>query len=82
MSHCTGAPAEQWLEQYVAGTLPDPEAQAFEEHYFDCPVCLAQLQALQAAAMQLRRNPAKIPARVIAWPAIVSPSAARLRQCC
>jgi len=71
MSHCTGAPAEQLAEQYVAGTLPDSESRAFEEHYFDCPVCLAQLQALEAVALQIHRNPVKIPGRVIAWPAIV-----------
>lgn len=72
MSHCTGTPAEQLAEQYVAGTLPDPEAQAFEEHYFDCPVCFAQLRALQAVAEQTRRNPVRIPGRVIAWPAFVA----------
>ena len=71
MSHCTGAPAEQLAEQYVAGTLSDSESRAFEEHYFDCPVCLAQLQALEAVALQIHRNPVKIPGRVIAWPAIV-----------
>lgn len=70
MSRCAGEPAEQMAEQYIAGTLPDPEAQAFEEHYFDCPVCLAQLQALQAVAGQMRRNPVKIPGRVIRWPAV------------
>jgi hypothetical protein len=76
MSHCTGAPAEQLAEQYVAGTLPDPEAQAFEEHYFDCPVCLARLQALQAVANQIRRNPVKIPGRVLGWPEVVGSIAA------
>lgn len=70
MSRCAGEPAEQMAEQYIAGTLPDPEAQAFEEHYFDCPVCFAQLQALQSVAGQLRRNPVKIPGRVIRWPAV------------
>jgi len=72
MSNCTGAPAEQLAEQYVAGTLPELEAQAFEEHYFDCPVCLAQLQALQVVARQMRRNPAKVPARVIPWPQVAA----------
>lgn len=70
MSGCDGAPANQWLEQYVAGTLPDPEAEAFEEHYFECPVCFAQVEALQKIADQMRRNPTKIPARVIRWPAV------------
>jgi len=53
MNHCTGAPAELWLERYIQGTLPDSEAQQFEEHYFDCPVCLAQVEALQAVCARL-----------------------------
>jgi len=57
MNHCTGAPAELWLERYIQGTLPDSEAQQFEEHYFDCPVCLAQVEALQAVHAQLGQLP-------------------------
>ena len=53
MNHCTGAPAELWLERYIQGTLPDSEAQQLEEHYFDCPVCLAQVEALQAVHARL-----------------------------
>jgi hypothetical protein len=64
MTHCTGAPAEQWLERYIQGTLPDSEAQQFEEHYFDCPVCLAQVEALQAVRERLRQIPSdQIPAQ-------------------
>ena len=69
MSHCTGAPADQYAEQYVGGTLHDTEALAFEDHYFDCPVCFAQLQALQAVARQIQLNPVKIPGRLLRWPA-------------
>lgn len=70
MTECTGAPAEKWLEPYLAGTLEDARAQAFEEHYFDCPVCLAHVQAMQAVTEQLRRHPVKIPPKkVLAWPA-------------
>jgi hypothetical protein len=58
MSHCTGAPAEQCLERYIQGTLPDAEAQQFVEHYFDCPVCLAQVEALQAVRTRLSQLPA------------------------
>lgn len=69
MTQCMGAPSEQWLEPYLAGTLEDAQAQAFEEHYFDCPVCLAQVQAMQAVAQQLRLNPVSLPARkILAWP--------------
>jgi anti-sigma factor RsiW len=57
MIHCTETLAEQHLGSYVEGTLADDEALQFEEHYFDCPECLAQVQALQAVALQLRNQP-------------------------
>jgi hypothetical protein len=70
MSHCIGAPARQWLEQYVEGTLPNSEAEDFENHYFDCPVCFEELQAVQAAQEALRRHPVPItaPKRLFEWP--------------
>ncbi len=70
MSNCIGAPARQWLEQYVEGTLPDTEAENFENHYFDCPVCLGELQAVQAAQEALRRHPVPITPqkRLFEWP--------------
>ena len=73
MTHCTGTPAETCLERYIQGILPEFEARKFEEHFFDCPVCLAQVQAFQAVAMQLGAKPveiAKIDAvkKPIAWP--------------
>jgi hypothetical protein len=70
MSNCIGAPARQWLEQYVEGTLPEAEAEDFENHYFDCPVCLGELQAVQAAQEALRRHPVPItaPKRIFEWP--------------
>jgi hypothetical protein len=42
---------------YVEGTLSASEAEQFEEHYFDCPVCLAHLQAIQAVGRELACNP-------------------------
>jgi hypothetical protein len=68
MTKCTGAPAEQCLESYLAGTLPEEAALEFEEHYFDCPVCLAQVQALQAVALQLRKQPRQRLKAPIPWP--------------
>jgi anti-sigma factor RsiW len=68
MTHCTGAPAEQFLEPYLDGTLPEEDALKFEEHYFDCPVCLAQVQALQAVALQLRNQPRRQLKAPIPWP--------------
>jgi Putative zinc-finger len=70
MSNCIGAPAKEWLEQYIEGTLPEPEAENFENHYFDCPVCLGELQAVQAAQEALRRHPVPITPqkRFFEWP--------------
>jgi len=65
MRRCKGAPAERNALPYVEGTLPEAEVERFEEHYFDCPVCLAHLQTLQAAGQGLARQPIAIaePAR-------------------
>jgi TolA-binding protein len=70
MTNCIGAPARQWLEQYVEGTLPEDDAQNFENHYFDCPVCLRELQAIQAVQGALRQHPIPVtqPRRVLDWP--------------
>jgi len=68
MTNCTGSPAEQWLEAYLQGTMPEAEAVRFEEHYFDCPVCLAQVEALQAAMRALGAQPLKARKPPIAWP--------------
>jgi anti-sigma factor RsiW len=75
MIHCNLAPAEERLQQYVEGTLPEDEAQAFEEHYFDCPVCMEEVQALQAVAAELARNPVKPRAAVLRWPVLASAAA-------
>jgi tetratricopeptide (TPR) repeat protein len=68
MTNCTGSPAEQWLESYLQGTLPEAEASKFEEHYFDCPVCLAQVEALQAIALKLASQPRTTHKTLISWP--------------
>jgi hypothetical protein len=73
MNDCSEARANEWLERYVEGTLPEPEAQTFEEHYFDCPVCLAELSEIQAVREQLRRHPISVAPqrRVLSWPVMV-----------
>jgi len=58
---CSGEPANHCALPYVEGTLPEPELERFEEHYFDCPVCLARLEALQAVGRELARPPKAIP---------------------
>jgi tetratricopeptide (TPR) repeat protein len=44
----------------VEGTLSKSEEERFEEHYFDCPVCLEYLEAVEAVASQLEQNPVKV----------------------
>jgi hypothetical protein len=68
MTNCTRKPAEEYVESYLQGTLAEVEAQNFEEHYFDCPICLAQVEALQTVTHALRNEP-RIPLKApIPWP--------------
>lgn len=79
MSTCAGAPAEQFASLYVEGVLNEAEMNSFEEHFFDCPVCLAHVQTLQAvaqhfaqqSAQQQRAPVAAAPQRksLLSWPA-------------
>jgi len=67
MSDCNGHPAEKFAEHYVLGTLSDGLADQFEEHFFQCDVCQAHVQALQMAREEWIAHP---PARkrLIPWP--------------
>ena len=73
MINCNGAPAELSALAYVEGTLPEAEAERFEEHFFACAVCLAYLQTIQAVGAGMAKLPA--PAAVepkrsslLSWP--------------
>jgi len=68
MTQCTGTPADACLERYLQGTLPEVEAREFEEHFFDCPTCLAQVQSFEAVALHLGAKPFQTPKKPIAWP--------------
>jgi anti-sigma factor RsiW len=68
MTPCNGTSADRYLERYVQGTLPEFEARRFEEHFFECPVCLAQVEALQAVALKLGGQSLKMPKAVVSWP--------------
>lgn len=57
MSTCTGAPATQFAEQYVTGILAEAEAIRFEDHFFECPICLKQVEAVQAMSAVVSREP-------------------------
>jgi hypothetical protein len=68
MTDCAGTLTDRYLEQYIQGTLPEPEARLFEEHYFDCPSCLEQVEALQAVTLKLGGQPRKALKVPIPWP--------------
>lgn len=80
MTDCTGTPAELCALPYVEGTLPENETERFEEHFFDCPVCLGHLQAVQTAGQALARHPIAVkaaqPKLIFAWPAWAMAAAA------
>jgi hypothetical protein len=78
MNECTGSPAELYSLPYVEGELPEVEVERFEQHYFECPACLAYLQGLQSAGAELEKLPraeAEQPRKVLLrWPAAVWPA--------
>jgi len=47
--------AEDIAERYVAGRLPPEEAARFEEHYLDCPSCIARVETAERLKRGLRR---------------------------
>jgi tetratricopeptide (TPR) repeat protein len=59
---CPIRSGHELAEAYVAGTLSEAEQDAFEQHYFGCAACLAQVQMLQEVRDGLRRAPAAAPA--------------------
>lgn len=76
MTNCSGLPAEQNVEAYVMGRLPEEEAARFEDHFFDCAVCLAQVEALQTVRLKLREMPRRPVKAPIPWPVrLVVPAA-------
>jgi hypothetical protein len=72
MTKCIGSPAEEMAEQYLAGELPEAEAERFEEHYFGCNLCHEHLLALQEIRDGMAREPIPIAAPA-ARPAPVAP---------
>ena len=62
MTKCIGSPAQELAEQYLAGELPESEADRFENHYFACDLCHEHLLALQDIRDGLEREPIAIAA--------------------
>jgi Putative zinc-finger len=72
MTKCIGSPAEEMAEQYLAGELPEAEAERFEDHYFGCNLCHENLLTLKEIRDGLAREPTATVARA-AGPAPVEP---------
>ncbi len=67
MTHCSGAPADNFALAYLEGELSPDEMNQFEDHFFDCQVCHSQLQTLQALQAQLARHPHVQPHKPAGW---------------
>lgn len=50
---------EQTVQRYLLGRLSPAETEAFEEHYLDCPECLAELRAAETLHRGLRAAAAR-----------------------
>lgn len=72
MTKCIGSPAQEMAEQYLAGGLPEEEAERFEDHYFGCDLCHEHLLTLKEIREAMIREPIAIVAAP-AEPARVAP---------
>jgi Putative zinc-finger len=63
MTRCIGSPAQEMAESYLAGELPETEADRFENHYIGCESCHEYLITLQEIRDALAREPIAIVAR-------------------
>ena len=43
-----------WTERYILGELDAPETAEFEEHFFECPVCAADVRKAALFAENLK----------------------------
>lgn len=68
MTECIGSPAQEMAEQYLAGGLPESEAEQFENHYFGCDECHGYVLALQEIRDGLAREPIAVAAAPVLAP--------------
>lgn len=66
------------VERFALRDMPVEEAEAFELHFFACPVCAAELETLRALAVNGRTLQASESGKVLAFPSSQRP-ATRLR---
>ena len=53
---------DEFAERYLLGDLSPAEQEAYEQHYFECARCFAELRRLQAVRDVLRADPPALPA--------------------
>ncbi|MBN1781156.1 hypothetical protein JW948_08540 [bacterium] len=53
---CDKPDTEEIIEQYVGGTLPSAEMEAFDEHCFSCPDCFRALRLREEIIAVIREN--------------------------
>ena len=82
---CRQVKQEEVVERYLLGQLSESEQEAFEQHYFECPRCLEELETYRALrdelsrrAAEIRAEPARAPAPLVwRWaPAVAGAAAA------
>jgi TolA-binding protein len=52
--NCADVQEGDFLERYVLDRLTEPERDAFEQHYFECPSCFSLLHTAVSAQAELR----------------------------
>src|SRR5690349_13833779 len=58
--NCGHVEQHNLIERYLEGTLAEAEREEFEQHYFECEECFAQMEAANAARKVLQEiGPAK-----------------------
>ena len=50
---CGAVARKGWVERYLTGKLPEPEAAAFESHYLTCLRCQEELRLAAAIREEL-----------------------------
>jgi tetratricopeptide (TPR) repeat protein len=74
---CARVIRDEIAEQYVAGRLSEEVRAAFEDHYFSCDRCFADVEAWRALAASLPEDAQRQPARSVArwWPVALATAA-------
>jgi TolA-binding protein len=66
--YCERAQQDDVAVAYLRGDLPEPERDAFEQHFFECADCFERLQVLRGLQAELRRPEAAPAAATIPAP--------------